>query len=405
MSKDYYTYEPGDYTEPLPFNNGRDVSGFAIFVAFCIGWPMGLGLLAYRIWGPDLARNLAEKRRREAQQGGFDRQGTPNYFEPAYQNGENVRTDYTAPKKTVKAAKAKNAKAPKDWTFWLTVAGCVAAAVGLLSIGEPLQYGILYGFDRYDVVDILSSISWMASGIAMFLGGRWGRQRKSLRNKLKAIVGGKDHMDVAEIAAAVPMRLAKARKELQNAVDDGVFGEGAYLDMRTDTLVVRGEAPRAAEPVRDAAPVKESESQYEAILRQLREVNDAIPGEEMSSKITRLETVTAKIFALVEEDPSKLPKMRRFMDYYLPTALKLLNAYSQFDRQGVEGEVIGQSKRKIEEAMDVLVGGFEAQLDTMFADDALDVDSDIQVLQNMMARDGLSGQEDFVLRGGEEKKP
>ena len=86
-------------------------------------------------------------------------------------------------------------------------------------------------------------------------------------------------------------------------------------------------------------------------------------------------------------------------------ALKLLNAYSQFDRQGVEGEVIGQSKRKIEEAMDVLVEGFEAQLDTMFADDALDVDSDIQVLQNMMARDGLSGQEDFVLRGGEEKKP
>ena len=151
--------------------------------------------------------------------------------------------------------------------------------------------------------------------------------------------------------------------------------------------------------------MKESESQYEAILRQLREVNEAIPGEEMSSKITRLETVTAKIFALVEEDPSKLPKMRRFMDYYLPTALKLLNAYSQFDRQGVEGEVIGQSKRKIEEAMDVLVEGFEAQLDTMFADDALDVDSDIQVLQNMMARDGLSGQEDFVLRGGEEKKP
>ncbi|MBQ8647451.1 MAG: 5-bromo-4-chloroindolyl phosphate hydrolysis family protein [Oscillospiraceae bacterium] len=393
MSKDYYSYDNGDYNEPLPFNNGRDVSGFAIFIGICIGWPVGLGLIAYRIWGPDLARSLAQKRRQQAQQ------APSNYYEAPYENAAG-----TGPASS-KKAKAKKAKKPHDWTFWLTVAGCVAAAVGLITIGEPLQYGILYGFDRYDVVDILASISWMASGIAMFLGGRWGRQRKSLRNKMKAIVGDKDHMDVAEIAAAVPMRLAKTRKELQKAVDDGLFGEGAYLDMRTDTLVVRGEAPAPAEPIREAAPVKESETQYEAILRQLREVNDAIPGEEMSSKITRLETVTAKIFALVEEDPSKLPKMRRFMDYYLPTALKLLNAYSQFDRQGVEGEVIGQSKRKIEEAMDVLVEGFEAQLDTMFADDALDVDSDIQVLQNMMARDGLSGQEDFVLRSSEDKTP
>ena len=159
--------------------------------------------------------------------------------------------------------------------------------------------------------------------------------------------------------------------------------------MRTDTLVIRGEAPQ---PEKKAAAAEKpaGESQYQAILRQLREVNDAIPGEEMSAKIDRLEAITAKIFTAAEKDPEKLPKMRRFMDYYLPTALKLLNAYSQFDSQGGDGEVIRQSKQKIEQTMDVLVEGFEAQLDNLFADDALDVEADIRVLQNMMARDGLS---------------
>ena len=158
--------------------------------------------------------------------------------------------------------------------------------------------------------------------------------------------------------------------------------------MRTDTLVIRGEAPQ---PEKKAAAAEKpaGESQYQAILRQLREVNDAIPGEEMSAKIDRLEAITAKIFAAAEKDPEKLPKMRRFMDYYLPTALKLLNAYSQFDSQGGDGEVIRQSKRKIEQTMDVLVEGFENQLDNLFADDALDVEADIRVLQNMMAQDGL----------------
>lgn len=128
------------------------------------------------------------------------------------------------------------------------------------------------------------------------------------------------------------------------------------------------------------------------MLRQLREINDAIPGEEMSAKIDRLEAVTAKIFELAEKEPDKLPQMRRFMDYYLPTALKLLRSYAEFDSQGVDGAYISDSKAKIEETMDVLVVGFEQQLDKLFQDEALDVSADISVLQNMMAQDGLNGE-------------
>ena len=184
-------------------------------------------------------------------------------------------------------------------------------------------------------------------------------------------------------------------KHLENCIDKGVFGENAYLDMRTGTLVVRG-APPAPQPAPAAAPKAQpeeakAEDNYAQILNQLRALNDAIPGEEMSDKISRLEAVSAKIFAQAKQNPDKLPQMRKFMDYYLPTALKLLKTYAELDAQGVEGENIRESKQRIEQVMDTLVTAFEAQLDRLFEDDALDVSTDIDVMENMLRADGLTG--------------
>ena len=137
--------------------------------------------------------------------------------------------------------------------------------------------------------------------------------------------------------------------------------------------------------------------QYKKILDELRRVNDAIPDEEMSDKISRLEAVSAKIFEQAKSDPDKLPQMRKFMDYYLPTSLKLLNTYAELDNQGVEGENISESKRRIEQTMDTLVKAFENQLDRLFASDALDVSTDIDVMQNMLRADGLTDDTPFKL--------
>ena len=80
----------------------------------------------------------------------------------------------------------------------------------------------------------------------------------------------------------------------------------------------------------------------------------------------RLEAVTEKIFAQAKSDPDKRPQMRKFLDYYLPTVVKLLEAYAEMEAQGVEGENIRESKRRIEDAMDTLVTAFENQLDKLF---------------------------------------
>lgn len=117
----------------------------------------------------------------------------------------------------------------------------------------------------------------------------------------------------------------------------------------------------------------------------------------MTDKISRLEAVSTKIFEQAKADPEKLPQMRKFMDYYLPTSLKLLNTYAELDKQGIEGENISESKHRIEQTMDTLVKAFETQLDKLFASDALDVSTDIDVMENMLRADGLTGDTPFKL--------
>ena len=106
--------------------------------------------------------------------------------------------------------------------------------------------------------------------------------------------------------------------------------------------------------------------------------------------IDRLEDLSAKIFAQIKSDPSKLPQIRKFMDYYLPTTLKLLNAYDRMGAQGVSGENIDATMQRVESMMGTIVTAFEKQLDMLFGSEAMDISADITVLENMMKREGLS---------------
>ena len=121
-----------------------------------------------------------------------------------------------------------------------------------------------------------------------------------------------------------------------------------------------------------AAP--ETEEGYSGILRNIRRANDAIADEVLSAKIDRLEDITARIFRAVEEDPDKRGRIDTFLNYYLPTTQKLLNSYAEFEAAGVEGENLRQAKSRIESTMDLIIKGFEHQLDELYKADALDVD-------------------------------
>ena len=127
-----------------------------------------------------------------------------------------------------------------------------------------------------------------------------------------------------------------------------------------------------------------------AFLREIRRCNDAIPGEQISAKISRMELIVRRIFERAEAHPEIVPDLKKLMDYYLPMTVKLLNAYAEMDAQPVQGETIRASKKEIEETLDTLNYAFEKLLDDLFQDAAMDVSSDISVLNTLLAQEGLT---------------
>ena len=125
-------------------------------------------------------------------------------------------------------------------------------------------------------------------------------------------------------------------------------------------------------------------------IAEMKRLNESIKDEKISRQIDRLEEISGKIFDCVKASPEKLPQIRKFMNYYLPTTLKLLNAYDRMGGQGVSGENISGTMERVENMMGTIVTAFERQLDGLFGDQALDISTDITVLENMMAREGLS---------------
>ena len=134
-------------------------------------------------------------------------------------------------------------------------------------------------------------------------------------------------------------------------------------------------------------------AQGKGALDEMRRLNDSIEDEKISAQIDHLEEVTGKIIDQVVAQPKKQPQIRRFLDYYLPTTLKILNAYDRMDAAGVAGENISATKDKIETMMDTIVKAFDKQLDALFGEEALDVSTDITVMENLLAREGLAGEQ------------
>ena len=125
-------------------------------------------------------------------------------------------------------------------------------------------------------------------------------------------------------------------------------------------------------------------------ISEMRRLNDNIPDPRLSQQIDHLEEVTGKIVDQVIAQPKKLPQIRRFMDYYLPTTLKLLNAYDRMDSTGIAGDNITATKDKVSAMMDTIVRAFDRQLDALFGEEALDISTDITVMENLLAREGLT---------------
>ena len=245
--------------------------------------------------------------------------------------------------------------------------------------------------------------------VLTYSGVRKVRRRRRFQ-RYQAQLNGETFCSLNLLASTVGESKSFVVHDLRKMIRDGFFPEG-HIDEQETCLIVTDETYRQYLQTQENArkrqleesrkkqqPKTESAQDLEAVIAegrdylwQIREENRAIPGEEISQKLSRLEEVSSKIFNYVESHPQKLPDIRKFMQYYLPTTLKLVKAYREFDGQPVQGENITNAKAEICDTLDTINTAFENLLDSLFQDDVLDISTDISVLEAMLAQEGLTG--------------
>lgn len=126
------------------------------------------------------------------------------------------------------------------------------------------------------------------------------------------------------------------------------------------------------------------------MIVQIREENKKISDAGLTDKLTKLENLCGEIFRAVYDKPAKASQIRKFMDYYLPTTLKMVRAYRTLGERNVYGSEAVSARRRIDDALGIVLSGCQKLLDNLYRDDVLDITTDIDVLEQMLKRDGLT---------------
>jgi len=154
--------------------------------------------------------------------------------------------------------------------------------------------------------------------------------------------------------------------------------------------VVKVKVPDPPAPTTGNPELDKMIADGKAAMEQMRKLNEAIENPVISGQINELERLSGRIFDAVKQEPKKLGEIRSFMNYYLPTTIRLLSGYDKLVRQGQAGENVEATKAKIENVMETIVTAYRKLLDSLFAADAIDITADIKVLETMMEKDGLT---------------
>lgn len=295
---------------------------------------------------------------------------------------------------------------------FLAATGVVFGLTSVIFLIITLIGSVITAFDVVSGLIIgIFAVAFISFAVMTYVGVDMVRTVGRFRQYV-SVLRDREFCDIKEIASATGRDVRKVLKDVKKMITKGWFCQG-HLDEKESCLMVSEHAwnqytalmedmkQRKAE---EQAAQKKMQEEYDRLspevqkivqagdeyVRRIKAANDAIPGEVISAKISRMELLVDRIFDRVEQNPDSVNDMRRMMDYYLPTTMKLLEAYEELDAQPVQGENIISSKKEIEDTIDTLNIAFEKLLDSLFQDTAWDVSSDISVLHTMLAQEGLT---------------
>lgn len=370
-------------------------SWVVIAILFAFAWPVGLIVLFAK---------LSDRKRKSGQgaQSTIITAETEDTAETAPGSAEKKSSSAGQKKKKGSSILRRTPKVSDGNANVLRNIGIVLTIIGsIVLFGKVSDYLFFLqdGHWAWFLEEVFFPMGITAGGLGLLLGSHWMRRRLRRYAKYQAIAGKKPTVTISQLATAANVSPRRVENDLEQMVQKGFWGKEAYLDLGQGVLVRTFEAAEDLEQAqKKAQPIpEETREGYSGQLRDIRYANDRIADPVISAKIDRLEDLAGKIFRIVEEEPAKKAKASTFLNYYLPTTQKLLDSYADFEESGVSGENVSQAKQRIASTMDNIVAGFERQLDQLYQSDAMDVDSDIRVMEQMLRRDSGSVAEDFGL--------
>lgn len=396
---------PGRERPPQGGDSIETVS-WLIGVALIFGWfPVGLFLTIAHATGRDFVGNILRSLSGKA---GAARAGDASTAR-AYRRQRAAEKAAEPPKRQraqareeKKREETQQAEKPEPGVRRADAGAALKTVFGWLLAA----FGIFGALGAAEIWPMLTCIAVALGGGALVLSGHASRKKEAAFRRCINVSGTAGVVNIAKLSKTLGLEGAEADRLLTEMIDRGYYGARAYIDHERGLLVIQPEEmrdvyraedearARAAEKAK-AEPAQTAQSVYDQYVEKIRQADVDIEDEVMSEKIRRMQTVTAAIFQEVEAHPEKKPQIQRFMNYYLPTTLKLLNSYARIEAQGVTGENMAKAKADIERIADTLVEGYEKQLDTLYRSEAVDIAGDVNVIENMMKRDGLAGQSDF----------
>ncbi len=377
-------------------NNNKfnfNIPGSIIFLAYILYWPVGIVLTVLRMISdpsPESTSAAKEKERTSSAE---------------------------SPQKSRASGKGRKRKTSAGVKL-MTAGGIASALIAVLGIVSSVSAGDFAAAAG-------GGITFLAIAAVLLICAKSIKKRDERYSRIRSIIGNRSSLNLSKLASACDESLKQIRKDVQKMIDNGEYGDEAYIDLGLNNFMRNSFAEpdepeafdyrtvygklfredKAKEAKSEDNTVKTEESKTEEntddfgkIIREIRRLNDDIKDVAVSYRIEQIEEHTKNIFEYVTDHPEAMPQIRTFMNYYLPTTLKLLESYSRIERVGVAGENMKKSKDNIEKTLDLLVVGFECQVDQLFRNEFIDISSDISVLETMMKKDGLSTAKDFDIR-------
>lgn len=290
---------------------------------------------------------------------------------------------------------------------------------GATAILSAIFLGVSIGFGGGFWIVLCVMLSLLGGSIDMLCTGIRLSARLRRARRYVELAGRNNYINIEDIALHTGRTKKAVLKDVKKMLAKGFFPQGhldaqesclmldnkiydEYLSLEKQRRIQEQERERMRQTKPEPAAQPETAGELDAMIatgqdciRRLRDMNDNIAGEDISAKLFRLENLLKEIFDRLKEQPEQMPKMQKFMDYYLPTTLKLVKAYEQFDSMSIQGQDILEAKAEIEKTLDTINSAFGELLNKMFRETAFDVTTDAQVLQTMLAKEGLTREKEF----------